>query len=106
MEILSLVKILCILIILFFMTFTLPKKYKIVGDYLGVGLLLSAGALLSYLAYLNTNARDILEVLLWIALLLSFIVTWMGMEVKDMKTIKTSCNTFAIILIILIIFFI
>ena len=106
MEQILLFKFLIILIILIFMVQTINKRYIVLKEFLSYGLLISAAILTCYLVYLNNIFKGIIEALLWVSLILSAMVFWMGVEIDDTKTVKISCNTFAIILIILIIFFI
>lgn len=106
MEQILLFKFLIILIILIFMVQTINKRFRVLKEFLSYGLLLSAAVLTCYLVYLNNHFKDIIEVFLWIALITCSLFFWMGMDINDTKLVKVSCNAFAIILIILIIFFI
>ena len=106
MEQILLFKFLIILIILIFMVQTINKRYIVLKEFLSYGLLISAAILTCYLIYLNNYFKDIIEVSLWITLMTCYLFFWMEMGINDTKLVKVSCNAFAIILIILIIFFI
>lgn len=106
MEHILLFKFLIILIILIFMAQTINNRYKVLKEFLSYALLIAAATLTCYLVYLNNNFKNIIEVFLWIALMTCSLFFWMGMDINDTKLVKISCNAFAIILIILIIFFI
>ena len=106
MEQSILFKFLIILIILVFMVQTINKSYNVLKEYLSYILLITAAALTCYLVYLNNILKVIVEAVLWVCLVLCFLVFWVGIDINDTKTIKVSCNSFATILIILIIFFI
>lgn len=106
MEQILLFKFLIILIILIFMVQTINKRYIVLKEFLSYGLLISAAILTCYLVYLNDNFKGIIEVFLWVSLMICSLLFWMGMDINDTKLVKVSCNAFATILIILIIFFI
>ena len=106
MEQSILFKFLIILIILVFMVQTINERYNVLKEYLSYILLITVAALTCYLVYLNNILKDVVEAVLWVCLVLCFLALGVGIDINDTKTIKVSCNSFAIILIILIIFFI